>query len=412
MATKEEKKANPPEITEDNKKYKIGLFVDGFFPTIDGVIVGINSISKIINEHVDLTVFTAAPAKGEYDDSNLPYKVVRCRSKKIPFVKKIDYDMPVPKSDKDFCKAVAESDLDLVHIRSPFAVGKMGLRYAKKRGIPAVITLHSQYKQDFYKATRSKLLTAMLMRGVRKTFNGCDECWSVNESSKQVIRDYGIKHEPICMENGTDMLPIAEKAAAINWVNTEYNVAPDQKVILYVGRLVKVKNIFFMADVLRELKKTDLNFKMIFVGDGAERTDLEKLIQKHELTDNVVFTGSLKDRETIAKFYARADLFMFPSFYDTDGVVKKEAACQKTPIICVEGSIVANSVEDGHNAYIGANNPSDFAAKIASALADQKKHAQICETAHKELYITWDQTAKNTVERYKILIRKTKQEND
>lgn len=386
------------------KKFKIGLFIDSFFPTIDGVAVGINSIGKILSKSVDLTVFCPAPKDGVYDDSDRPYKVIRCRSKKIPFVKKIDYDWPKPNSDKEFKKKLKESNLDLVHIRSPFAVGKMGLRYAKKHRIPTVITLHSQFKKDFYKATKSKMLTAIMMRNIMKVFNATDEAWTVNEASKAVLREYGINKEPIAMENGTDMLPIENKGLARSEINAEYGLTDTEKVLLYVGRIVKVKNIFFIADVLRQLKESGQHFKMIFVGVGAETEDLTTKLNDYGLADNVIFAGLIKDREKLAKFYVRADLFMFPSFYDTDGVVKKEAACQHTPIICIADSIVADSVKDGHNAYVGPNTVEGFADVVTRALTDEVEYKKICDNAHKELYITWAKTAENTLERYRALI--------
>jgi len=386
------------------KKMKIGLFVDAFFPTVDGVIVGINSISKILCKDVDLTVFTAAPHNRAYDDSVFPYRIIRCKSRKIPFVKKMDYDWPIPKKDKAFKQALQESELDLVHIRSPFAVGKMGLKYAKKHNIPTVITLHSQYKKDFLKATRSKIITALLMKSIMKVFNACDECWSVNESSKQVLYDYGINKEPITMENGTDMLPVEDTKSARDEINATYGIKPSEKVLLYVGRLVQVKNIYFIADVLKELNDKGFRFKMIFVGIGANKEKLQDKINKLGLQDLCVFAGLIKDRAQIAKFYVRADLFIFPSFYDTDGVVKKEAACQRTPIICTEGSIVAKSIVDGHNAFTAPDNASEYADKIIQSLTDEKKYAEICENAHNELYITWENTAKKTLERYSELI--------
>ena len=386
------------------KKYRIGLFIDNFYPIIDGAIIVVDSISKILKKSAEIIVFTAAPRNGIYDDSKLEYKVIRCRSEKIPFVKRIAYDRPVPNKDKEFKRMLEESALDLVHINSPFAVGEQGLEYAKQHNVPSVITLHSQYKQDFYKATHSRLITAMLMRRIMKVFNECDECWSVNEASKQVLYEYGINKEPVTMENGTDMFPVIDRKKAMDEINKDYNINEKQKVMLFVGRLVTVKNIFFIADVLKVLKEQNFDFKMIFIGDGPAKEELQKKLNEHGIADNVIFTGFIKDREEIAKFYVRADLFMFPSFYDTDGIVKKEAACQKTPIICAEGSIVAKSVFPDHNAYVAPNNAAAFADKIIKVFEDPKEYNEICENAYNELYITWEKTAKNILDRYKFLI--------
>jgi len=395
------------EITESvHRKPKIGIFVDAFFPTIDGVIIVVDNLARILSEHFDITVFTAAPAKGNYDDSDRPYKVVRCKSRKIPLVKNIDYDWPNPKGDKDFKKAINESELDMVHIHSPFGVGKMGLRYAKRHNVPTAITMHSQYKRDFLKASKSRLITYFLMKSVARVFNACDEVLAVNHASKEVVRNYGIKKEPIVMENGTDMLPVENKETATKEINEKYSIGADERVILYVGRLVKVKNIFFIAEVLKTLKSKGAEYKMIFVGAGAEKKELHDQIEKYGLTDRVIFAGVVRDRELLAKLYSRADIFVFPSFYDTDGVVKKEAASQKTPMVCAKGSIVAKSVIDGHNAYVAPNDKEGFANAVIDALTDKDKYSKICENAFNDLYITWDDTAKKTHKLYLELVNK------
>jgi glycosyltransferase involved in cell wall biosynthesis len=397
-----------------DKKIKIGIFIDTFYPMVDGVIVGINSIAKLLNQSVDVTVFTAAPRTGDYDDSGLGYKVVRCHSTKIPLVS-IDYDLPTPKNDKVFLKALEESELDLVHIRSPFGVGKAGLRYARKHKIPSVITLHSQYKKDFNVHSASvfgglfkKLITALLMRDIMRVFNGCDECWSVNEASKQVLYEYGINKEPVAMENGTNMLPVADRERAVADINKYCGIDPMQKVLLYVGRIVAVKNVFFIAEVLKALKERGQDFKMIFVGEGVDKEGLKSKLIADGLGDNVYFTGLVRDRDLLADFYVRADLVLFPSFYDTDGVVKKEAAGQKTPIICTEGSIVADTVVKNQNAYTAPDDPEAYAEEIIKVFNNPEKHEIISENARKEIYVTWEQTAQRTIERYGKLIESNK----
>jgi len=388
----------------NDKKYKIGIFVDNHLPRVDGVTVGVDSLARILKDMVDLTVFTIKPHNMKVDDSVFPYKVVRCKSHAIPFGGNTDYDMPVPLFDRRFRKIVKNADLDLVHVQSPFAVGKVGLGYARKNKVPVVITMHSQFRHDFVKATKSRVLGELALKIVMQVFNACDEVWSVNEASKEVSLDYGIKRPLVTMENGTNMKPVSRVAAA-NEINKQYNIDPKQKVLIFVGRLVTVKNIFFIAKVLKELKEKKFDFKMMFVGDGAEREKLQKKINEYGLADNVIFTGVVSDREKLANYYARADLFLFPSVYDTDGVVKKEAACQKLPIICLEDTIVAKSIKDGVNAYIGANDPVLFADKIIAALADPKAHKAICGNAFRDLYITWQETAEKTVERYAHLIK-------
>ena len=170
------------------KRLKIGLFIDTFFPMVDGVIMVVDNYARRLQKNCDVTVF-APIGRSSFDDSTLPYKVVRCKSK-FPLCF-LDYDLPLPKIDKEFKKAIEDSKLDLVHIHSPFSIGKMGVQYAKKHNIPVVATMHSQFKKDFKKAVKLNCLTNLMLKKVMKVFNNCDECWAVNSEVARIFhQDY------------------------------------------------------------------------------------------------------------------------------------------------------------------------------------------------------------------------------
>ena len=119
-------------------KMRIGLFIDTFYPMIDGVITVVDNYARILSKKCDVIVF--APNTGKYDDSKLPYKVVRCKSIKVP---KLDYSLPLPKVDRKFIKELEEYNLDIVHIHSPATIGMLGVEYARKKNIPLFGTIHS-----------------------------------------------------------------------------------------------------------------------------------------------------------------------------------------------------------------------------------------------------------------------------
>ena len=115
---------------------KVGLFIDTYFPMVDGVINVVHNYAMRLaaDPEFDVTVF--APKHGKDYTDDFTYKVVRCKSAH-PII--IDYSLPMPGTDSKFKKAIKESDLDIVHIHSPFMVGEMGVKYAKKRGIPVKV---------------------------------------------------------------------------------------------------------------------------------------------------------------------------------------------------------------------------------------------------------------------------------
>ena len=130
---------------------------------IDGVTMVVHNYAKRLVKYADVIVFAPNYPGKDYDDSIFPYKVVRCKSLKAPI---IDYGIPIPDFDSNFKKILRESKLDIVHIHSPFMVGKAGIKYAKKHKIPVIATMHSQYKQDFKRAVKNDTLADTLTKKI------------------------------------------------------------------------------------------------------------------------------------------------------------------------------------------------------------------------------------------------------
>lgn len=186
-----------------NKRITIGLFIDTFFPMIDGVTMVVDNYAKRLTKYANVIVFAPKYKENEFDDSKLTYKVVRCKSIKMPI---IDYSLPVPRLDTKFMRELNNTKLDIVHIHSPFSIGKMGIEYAKKNNIPVIATMHSQYKKDFLRAVKYEPFANLLTKIIIKQYNKCDECWAVNsEVAKIYYEEYKYKKLPRVMENATDM---------------------------------------------------------------------------------------------------------------------------------------------------------------------------------------------------------------
>ena len=377
---------------------RVGLFLDTYFPMVDGVIEVVHNYASRLNadEEFEVTVFCPKHGKKFVDD--FPYKVVRCKSVRTVF---LDYSLPLPKLDKKFKKILKESQLDIVHIHSPFMIGKMAVKYAKKHGVPVIATMHSQFEQDFYLATHSKFITKRLLKSVMKVFNACDECYAVSPAVSDIFFNYGANHKPLYMYSGTDMMPVenAEKVAAE--VNAEYAIPADMPVFFFVGRITVLKNIFFMIEALSKLE--DKYFKLIVAGDGKDMPAFKKRITELGLDENVILLGRVDDREILRRLYSRATLFLFPSAYDTNSLVQKEAASQSTPTVFIEGTATASNVTDGVNGFIAPASPEAYAEKIKTVLADKELLKKVEEGAKRDLYRTWDEA----VEELKQVYRQT-----
>lgn len=389
-----------------NNKLKVGLFIDTFFPMVDGVVMVVDNYARRLSKFCDVTVFAPVGRK-KFDDSSLPYKVVRCTKRfKLAF---LDYDLPMPKSDKNFKKELKNANLDVIHIHSPFTIGKMALSYAKKNNIPTIMTMHSQFKKDFKRAVKFNCLTNIMVNAIMKRFNSADECWAVNGAIAKIFVDYGAKTLPKVQQNGTDLVYF-DNNDEIEKLKQKYNIQKDEKVFLFIGRLTKLKNIFFIADALKILKDNGIKFKMIYVGTGTDQEQLKKHIDKLGIQENVIFTGKITSRDEIAKHYKMADLFLFPSMYDASSLVQIEAASQKTPTLFLRGAATADTITENINGYVAENSVDAFAKKIEEIFSNPKEYKKISENAYKDLYVTWDKVVEKVYKDYLQLILEKKEQ--
>lgn len=359
---------------------------------VDGVVIGVDNIAKELCDRCNVTVFTVAPAnKNKTDTLPHPYNVVRCKSKSIFF---LDYDLPTPGQDKAFQKTLNESNLDLVYFHSPMCLAKYAIKYAKKHNIPILSHMHSQYREDFYRATKSKLLSKLLLNRIMKYYNQSDCAIAVNEFTQNLFtKEYGLTAPSKVIYNGTYMTPLENLATAKNEINAKYNLEENEKILLFVGRINKLKNIDFTLKALTILKEKYTNFKYLIVGSGKDTAYFQKRVNKLNLNQNVLFLGKITDGEDLKKIYARADLFLFPSKYDTDGVVKIEAAAQGTPSVLLSNTGASSAIKHNQTGYISNHTPEEYANTIYEALTNTEQYKQICENIKTDLYRTWQQPA-------------------
>lgn len=383
------------------EKMNIGIFCDSFYPMIDGVISVVNNYAKIMSKFANVTVF-APTGREEFDDTKLGYKVVRCKKNlKLSF---LDYDMPLPKMDKEFMRQVEESSLDIVHIHSPFFIARAGVEYAKDNNIPVIATLHSQFKKDFLRETKSELISAIMLKNIISVFNSCNECWAVNkEVAKVYFHEYGLKKFPKVQNNGTDLLPYNDSEQILA-LRKQYGIKDDEKILLFIGRIIRLKNVFFIADCVKSLKEKGFKFKMIFVGSGPDFDELKKYIESLGIQNEIILTGKIADRELLVKHYKMADLFVFPSMYDCSSLVQIEAASQQTPTIFIRGAVTSGTCTEGVDAFFATEDVEDFSNRIIEIFNNPEEYEKIKKGAFENLYVTWPNAVKKVYEEYERVI--------
>lgn len=379
---------------------KVGLFIDTWYPMVDGVIKVVDNYARRLTQYCEVVVF--CPATRGYsrkEDAKLPYQVIRCHS--LPLLR-YDYDIPTPSLDPKFEAKLILSGIDMIHIHSPFALGMAGVVYAKLRHLPVVATLHSQYKQDFEKALWFKPALHVAMDALIRVFNACDQCWAVNAGIKELYeKDYGLTAPCKVRLNATDHVPVADPAAAARAVNEAYGIPPSCTVLLFVGRINFIKNIDFTVRSLAMAKRMGLkDFRMLFVGKGQDEEKLASLVQQMGLSSEVVMCGLVSERQMLQNLYSRAKLFLFPSLYDANSLVQIEAACQGTPTVFLEGARTAATITPGVNGYVSAPGEENYARLILDILADPAGYERVAAAAHRDLYLNWDDVVREVYADY------------
>lgn len=381
-------------------RLKIALFIDTYFPMIDGVVMVVDNYAKRLQEYADVTVFCPFVSK-EFTD-NFNYKVVRCKSFK-PFF--LDYVAPIPQLDRKFKKFLKTSHFDIVHIHSPFGISSLGVKYARKNNIPVVATLHSQYKQDIQVFAKFNLLTNAVLAFLMKTFNKCDECWAVNEGMRQLyLSEYGLKVKSKTKPNASDFRPIKAKDETKREIRDRFGLNDNEKLLLFVGRINFIKNILFIVNALYHLKDQGFAFKMLFVGSGSDTENLKKQIYELGLDNEIILAGEISSRSELEKIYAASDLFLFPSLYDANSLVQIEAASQEVPTLFIRGAKTASSCIENQNAFMSENDPFLYSKKIIEIFKNEELYTAVSKNTQKELYSNWDDSIKELLCDYERII--------
>lgn len=391
-------------------KLNIGLFIDTFYPMIDGVINVVDNYARRLNKIANVTVFAPKSRYDNFDDSTLPYKVVRSKRFNLKFLK-LDYDLPLPSLDKNFKKAIKDANLDIIHIHSPFSIGKMAASYGNKNNIPVVATMHSQFKKDFYKSTKSKVLTKIMLDIIAHTFNKCDVLWTMNPGCAKLSKEYGYKGQIDIVPNATDLVnefAQDEIASFKKEISAKYDIKEDEKIFINIGRLNKLKNLTFVINVCKLLSEKNFKFKLLLIGDGSDKKYFENKVKNENLQDKIIFVGRVSSVEEKSKLFAISDLQIFPSYYDTDGIVRIEAAAFYVPTIFIENSLASSTITNDVNGYIGKNNKEKFAQKIIDIFGDEELYNKLKIKCHEDLYINWDSLMTDVLKKYKNLIEEKK----
>ena len=367
---------------------------DSFPPVIDGVANAVVNYATVIEKKYGKAI-VATPKYPKVKD-NYPFEVVRYPS--VNTNKIFGYRMGYPFSGRAMNK-IKKSDIDIIHTHCPIISTLLARELREITKAPIVFTYHTKFDIDIRKAIKGKFIQDVAIEYLVKNIEACDEVWVVSEGAGKNLKDLGFRGDYIVMENGVDMTVGRSSDTDIHNLKEQYNIPDNIPVFLFVGRMMWYKGIKIILDALTEIKN-EYDFRMIFVGDGGDRKDMEKYAEENGLNDKCVFVGAVHDRDKLRCFYSTADMFLFPSTYDTNGIVVREAVACSLASMLVKGSCAAEGITDGENGILIEETSQSMAAALRELCKDRTKARILGDNAMKTLYVSWEQSIDNAYNRY------------
>ncbi len=399
----------------------IAMLTNNYKPFVGGVPISIERLTNGLRS-LGHEVYIFAPSyEGEVEE---PY-VIRYHSRK----KKLKGEYVIPDIfDPRIEEVFSSIPFDVIHVHHPMLMGYTAQYFSRKYHIPVVFTYHTRYEQYLHyilpyakwknqtgktgHGTFRSLEKKILYNGSEKLVmihnriftNQCDLVFAPTPSIKEYLEEHGTNTEVEVIPTGLSGKEFEFNKGKVKEIRKKY-LTGKKYLFCTVSRLEKEKNIEFILDGLKLLKeKRGDCFRILVIGDGSLKGELNTRVTELGLTDNVIFCG-LIPHEELPDYYHACDLFLFASQSETQGIVLLEAMAAGLPVISVRGSGVSDVVNDGRNGFMTDMDINSWEEKIEQVLnkkylwEDMKKEA--VKVAKQYLAV---QVAKNVEQYYRNVL--------
>jgi glycosyltransferase involved in cell wall biosynthesis len=349
---------------------KVLFISDVYFPRINGVSTSINTFVRQM-QNLGHEVHLIAPdyglATNDGQDNNEAW-IMRIPSRSIYFDPE-DKLMKFSEAMK-LLPELEQEKYDIIHVHTPFIAHYLGIKLAKKLNIPCVETYHTFFEDylHHYLPWLSKSLARGLARMISKRqCNAVDAIVAPSQPMLDVLRDYGVKVTAEVIPTG-----LQESSFALSdgqAFRLKYGIALDRPKLLYVGRVAFEKNIHFLLEMTKLLIEEHPDVLLVVTGEGPAEASLHKLAKILGLENNIQFIGYLDRSTELNACYQSADIFVFASKSETQGLVLLEAMAQGTPVVAIAELGTASILIEGKGALIANDNTIHFAERVQQLLA-------------------------------------------
>jgi 1,2-diacylglycerol 3-alpha-glucosyltransferase len=354
---------------------RVLMVSDVFFPRVNGVSTSIATFRRALAEQ-DVEVRLIAPRYGNEADAA---DIVRIPGRRLPFDPE---DRLVQWRTMQEATLHEAASCDVVHIQTPFAAHRAGLRAARACGRPVLLTYHTffeEYLHHYAPFLPARALRGLARRVSRTQCNAVDAVVVPSTAMRDRLAGYGV-HTP--MEVLPTGIPLQDFAAGDGLhFRRLYDIPEHAPMALFIGRVAHEKNIGFLLEVAARLKARRPDFVLVIAGEGPAAARLQRQALAVGLERTVRFVGYLERRRRLPDCYAAADVFVFASRTETQGLVLLEAMAAGLPVVALAAMGTTDILGPERGARIAPDDPDGFAAVVDAVLADSRLRRQLTAEA-------------------------------
>jgi glycosyltransferase involved in cell wall biosynthesis len=379
---------------------RIAFFADSYKPYLSGVT---NTIEILTHElrHLGHRVYILAPRYPSHTDTDPD--IIRFPSFAGGYPK---FRLALP-----YVQRIPE--VDIIHSHSPFQAGLLARLVARRRGIPFVYSFHTLFTRYLHYApfVPQALAKMGIVAYLQAFCRGADAIVAPSKMAKRVLSSWKIKQPVEVIPSGVELhlFPRRPEESRLN-LRKKYHIPEKAKVLLYVGRLSKEKNVSFLLEVFKQIKSAETY--LVLVGGGpllgklkAQKTSTSS-VESSKLK-NIVLTGEITYPE-ILRYYSIGDIFVFSSRSETQGLVLTEAKAAGLPVVALFAGGLVDSIRSGNDGYLLPQDSSRFAEHLRRLLEDPSLCEKMSRAARADARERFSSTvvAKQIVNVYNSLIKR------
>ncbi len=255
--------------------------------------------------------------------------------------------------------------MDITHVHHPFVSGSLAMRHCVPRNIPVVFTNHSRYDlmtQAYLPILPDSIGEAALKAYLSPFYRACDLVIIPTPSMREILEQhFGLISPVEVIPNGLDLMPYRKEIQPKD--RSGFGFTSSDVVSIYVGRLSPEKNLSLLIRAFNGVAATYEHVRLLVVGDGPERENLEAQVKLMNIESKVFFTGMI-DYKEIPSYLAASDIFVTPSSSETFGLSTVEGMAAGLPALGIDAPGTRDIIQDGVTGLISSEDLAIFTAKL------------------------------------------------